>query len=64
MIMKRLELDFWYWAVKLLPTKLIYFCFMHVVVHSTTRKYSSTVVPELTWMDAIARYGNDKGVER
>ena len=24
------EVNFWYWVVKLLPKKLVYFCFMHV----------------------------------
>ncbi len=60
--MKSNEMDFWYWLVKLLPIKLVYFCFMHVMAYSTTGEYSNTVVPELTGMDAIKRYGNDKGV--
>lgn len=53
---------FWYWLVNLLPKKLIYFCFMKVMVHSTTGKYSHTVVPELAGMDAIKRYTHDVGV--
>ncbi len=55
------ELDFLYWFVKwVVPNKVKYFCFMHIMAHSTTGKYSSTIVPELTGMDAIKRYGDDK----
>ena len=60
--MKVYELNFWYWLVKKLPKKIIYFCFMHVMAYATTGKYSSTIVPELTGMDAIKRYGDDKGI--
>ena len=54
------EMNFWYWLVKKLPKKLVYFCFMHVMAYSTTGKYGNTIVPELTGMNAIDRYGNDK----
>ena len=60
--MKVYKLNFWYWLVKKLPKKIIYFCFMHVMAYATTGKYSSTIVPELTGMDAIKRYGDDKGI--
>jgi len=50
---------FWYWIVKFLPKKLIYFCFMTVMAHSTTGKYSDTVLPGLSGMDAVGRYGKD-----
>ncbi|KFZ27725.1 MAG: hypothetical protein KQ78_00035 [Candidatus Izimaplasma bacterium HR2] len=60
--MKSKEIDFWYWVVKLLPVKLVYFCFMHVMAHSTTGKYSTTVVPNLSGMDAVKRYGDDKKI--
>lgn len=53
----------WYWVVAKLPQKLIYFAFMHVMAHSTTGKYSHTIVPELTGMDAIKRYGHDIGMD-
>ena len=54
---------FWYWLVACLPKTVVYFCFMHVMVHSTTGKHEKTVVPELTGMDAIKRYGDDMGVQ-
>ena len=61
--MKEYELDFWYWLVKyLIPNKVKYFCFMHIMAYATTGKYGDTVVPELTGMDAIKRYGDDKGI--
>ena len=47
------EINFWYWVVRWLPKKLIYFCFMHVIVHSTTGKYGDTIVPELSGMYAL-----------
>ena len=56
------EVNFWYWLVGLLPKKLIYFCFMHVMAYATTGKYGQTVVPELSGMDAAKRYMDDKGL--
>jgi len=56
------EINFWYWLVKLLPKKLIYFCFMHVMAYATSGKYGTTVVPELTGMDAIKRYSKDNKI--
>ncbi len=53
------EVKFWYWLVRRLPKKLVYFSFMHVMAHSTTGKYGSTIVPELTGMDAVERYRKD-----
>lgn len=53
------EINFWFWLVRRLPKRLIYFCFMHVMAKSTTGKHGNTIVPELTGMDAIDRYGTD-----
>ena len=60
--MKVREMNFWYRLVRLLPKKLVYFCFIHVTAYATTGKYSNTVVPELSCMDAIKRYTDDKGI--
>ena len=60
--MSNKEVNRWYWLVDHLPKKLLYFCFMKVRVHSTTGNYGETVVPELTGMDAIKRYGDDFGL--
>ena len=57
------ETNFWFWLVKHLPRKLVYFCFIHVMAYSTTGKYGNTILPELSGMDAIKRYGDDKGIE-
>lgn len=56
------EVNFWYWVVKHLPVKLVYFSFLHVMAHSTTGKYSTTIVHELSGMNAVWRYGIDKGL--
>ena len=56
------EINFWYWVVRLLPVKLVYFCFMHVMAHATTGKYGNTVVPELSGMVAVKRYADDKHI--
>jgi len=49
----------WFKFVKHLPKKLIYFCAMQLGVEVTTGKYSNTVVPELTFMNAVKRFGDD-----
>ena len=61
-VMKIHEVSFWYWIVNKLPKRLIYFCFLHVMSYATTGKYGNTIVPELSGMDAIQRYGDDKKV--
>ena len=53
------EVKFWFWLVRKLPKSVVNFCFMHVMAHSTTGKYSGTIVPELTGMDAVKRYLDD-----
>jgi len=52
--------NFWYWLVNMLPKRLVYFSFMHVIAHATTGKHGNTIVPELTAMEAIERYAKDK----
>ncbi len=56
------EVGRWFWFVDMLPRKLLYFCFLKVMAHATTGQYGETVVPELTGMDAIKRYGEDFGI--
>jgi hypothetical protein len=41
------------WAM---PRWLAYFCAVRVIVHATQGKYSSTVVPELSAIDALKRW--------
>ena len=56
------EISFWYWLVGLMPKKLVYFSFMHVMAYATTGKYGNTIVPDLAGMEAITRYGKDNGI--
>lgn len=49
----------WYWVVRHLPKRLLYFSFMHVMAHATTGEYGSTEAPSLSGMDAIKRFGDD-----
>ena len=60
--MKIQEVSFWYWLVARLPKKLVYFCFMHVMAYATTGRYGHTIVPQLSGMDAIKRYGDDNKI--
>ena len=52
-----------YKLIKLTPAKLKYFIAIDVVAYATCGKYGATNVSDLTAMDAIKRYGDDKGVE-
>ena len=56
------ETKFWQWFVSKLPKKLIYFATIHLGAVVTTGKYGKTVVPELTMMDALKRYGDDNKI--
>lgn len=47
----------WLFFCKLLPKKLIYYCALQLISEATTGKYSNTIVPELTAMNALRRYG-------
>ena len=60
MTIKKVNLYFWF--VHRLPAKIRYFCFMDVMAHSTTGKYGNTIVPELSGMEAIQRFGHDHGM--
>lgn len=39
-----------------LPKRLVMWCAFRVGAHATTGRYGATVVPELTFMDAIDRW--------
>ena len=41
---------------KLMPKKLVYFCTIRLIAYATTGKYSDTIVPTLTAMDALNRW--------
>jgi len=40
----------------LMPKWLVYFCSIRLMVNATTGKYSNTIVPEITAMDALGRW--------
>lgn len=40
----------------LLPRKLAYWSAIRVGAHATTEQYSTTIVPELTFADALQRW--------
>ena len=46
----------WMWLAYRLPRRAVYFAAVRLVAHATTGKYSNTVVPELTAMDALTRW--------
>lgn len=52
---------FAHWIARHLPKRIVYWCAIRVSAHATTGKYSSQIVPELTVMDAVKRYGTDNG---
>lgn len=47
------------WVAHRLPKRLKYFVAIDILAHATTGKYSNTVVPDLTIMEAIRRFGWD-----
>lgn len=49
------------WISVRLPRELVMWCCLRVAAHATTGKYSKTVVPELTMMDAVKRWDDDRG---
>lgn len=57
------KVTFWLWFVKwLIPKTVKYFCFINIMSYCTTGKYDKTIVPNLSGMDAIKRYGDDKDI--
>ena len=47
---------FYSWLSYRLPKKLVYFCVIRLMTFATTGKYSNTIVPELSGMDALERW--------
>ena len=54
------EMKFFMWLASIMPERLCYCVFAHVVARVTTGKYSDTVLPELTVTEALKHYGNDR----
>jgi hypothetical protein len=60
-IRKRCKDNFQYWVASKLPKWLVMRATVRLAVYATTGKYSSTVVPELTVMEAIRRWSDEAG---
>ena len=58
----RMISDFMIWICQKLPKTLVYFCANQLVAFGTTGKYSNTLVPELSAMDALKRYHKDNKI--
>jgi hypothetical protein len=43
-----------------LPRRVVMWCYVRVGAHATTGRYGSTLVPEVTMMDALGRW-DDRG---
>lgn len=50
---------FWLWLANRLPKKLVMRAYFRVLAHATTGKYGTTIVPDITAMDAIDRFCKD-----
>lgn len=48
---------FCHWIARHLPRRLQYWCAVVVGAHATTGRFSNQIVPELTFMDALKRWG-------
>lgn len=47
---------FWIWLAWRLPRRLVYFAAIRFGAHATTGEHGNTVVPDLTYMDALERW--------
>lgn len=45
---------------RILPKRLVYWCYLRIGAYATMGKYGQTVVPELTMMDALNRFSRDE----
>jgi len=51
---------FWTWLARKVPWKLAYFVAVRVVAFASTGKYGTTVVPNLSAIESIKRFGLKK----
>lgn len=49
-------MTFWQHLIWKLPKSLVYWCAIRLGAHATTGEFSNTVVPELSFMDALKRW--------
>ena len=55
----RMEKTWMFVAWYLLPKRVVMWCFYRVLANATTGKWSSQIVPDLTWQDAADRWPGD-----
>lgn len=60
LLYQRVKYDVGMKIVHALPKTLVYWAAIRLIVHATTGKYSSQIVPDLTAMDALKRWEQDK----
>ena len=46
------------WCAWKAPKWLVYWCLLRVGAYATTGRHSDIIVPELTFMDAVKRWGD------
>ena len=57
-IRRRMEeaMNFWQWLAYRLPRRVVYWVLIRVGAEVTTGQHGNTIVPELTFMDALERF--------
>lgn len=56
MTMHKIKEKFVMWIAWKLPHVLVSWCAIRVIAHATQGEYGSTIVPELSAMDALKRW--------
>lgn len=46
----------WQWLANRLPRRVVYWAMIRVGAEVTTGQYTNTIVPDLTFMEALKRY--------
>jgi hypothetical protein len=59
---QKLFTDILFTIARIMPKSVVLYCAIYVMSYSTSGKYSNTVVPELSGMDAIKRFSNDYNI--
>jgi len=57
--MNKFVIDMWYYIVRLLPKRALYFSYLHILAHSTTGKYGNTNTAEIPAIEALKRWSDD-----
>ena len=55
---------FWIWLSWKSPRRFIYWATIRLAAHATTGKFSDTIVPELTVIDALTRWECNQQLSR